>query len=80
MKVKDLLPIIKETKYEIEVERPAEIGLYGVHCTYGIENITPEIMEEDVCFIIPYEPLNRLVLCVSNGEIKNRSSVYLKFI
>lgn len=77
MKVEQLLPIIKKTNMLVTIEIPQDDHHSFI---YGLDNITQDIMEEDVCFIIPYESLNRLVIGISNGEMKCRSSMYLSFL
>jgi len=80
MKVNELLPIIKETKMLVVIEIPQD-ETTGCHSfIYGLDNITQDIMDEDVCLIIPYENLNRLIVCISNGEMKCRSSIYLSLL
>lgn len=80
MKVEQLLPIIKETNMLVVIEIPQDEKTGHHSFIYGLDNITQNIMWEDICFIIPYESLNRLVIGISNGEMKCRSSMYLKLL
>ena len=80
MKVNQLLPIIKETNMLVVIEIPQDEKTGHHSFIYGLDNITQDIMDEDVCFIIPYERLNRLIIGISNGEMKCRSSIYLKLL
>ena len=80
MKVKHLLPIIKETNMFVVIEIPQDETTGHHSFIYGLDNITQNIMDEDVCFIIPYETLNRLIIGISNGEMKCRSSIYLDLL
>lgn len=80
MKVNQLLPIIKETNMLVVIEIPRDEKTGHHSFIYGLDNITQNIMEEDVCFIIPYERLNRLIIGISNGEMKCRSSMYLELL
>ena len=78
MKVREVIQKFKDTNYEIVIEIPKEEGHHSF--LYGKYNITEEIMNCDVCFIIPYKRLNRLIICVSNGELVCNNSMYLEVL
>ena len=78
MKLYELLPRFDNTNYEITIEIPNEDGSHSF--LYGNNKITAEILRENVCCIIPYERLNRLVICITTGDLICNSTMYLKML